>query len=54
MKLDKPTNFDGIVFLGALKAAGLDVKEVLDNGEGFLIVDIAEENFETVNGLLLS
>jgi hypothetical protein len=54
MKLDKPNNFDGLVFLAAVKAAGFDVKEVLDNGEGSLIVDIAEENYETVNGLLLS
>jgi hypothetical protein len=52
MKLTKPNNFDGIVFLAALANAGFSVAEVVDNGEGSLLIDLDKKHLSIVEGLL--
>ena len=52
MKLDKPDNFDGIVFLAALANAGFEVAEVVDNGEGSLLINLDNKHLTIVEGLL--
>lgn len=52
MKLNKPANFDGVVFLAALANAGFNVTEVIDNGEGSLFINLDEKHLSVVEGLL--
>lgn len=52
MKLNKPDNFDGIVFLAALKAAGFNVDEVIDNGEGSLILTADNKDLAKISAIL--
>jgi hypothetical protein len=52
MKLNKPANFDGVVFLAALANAGFSVAEVIDNGEGSLLINLDDKHLSVVEGLL--
>ena len=52
MKLNKPENFDGIVFLAALANAGFTVTQIVDNGEGSLLIDLDDKHLSMVEGLL--
>ena len=52
MKLNKPDNFDGIVFIAALKDAGFNIDEVVDDGEGSLIIAADDKDLAKISAIL--